>query len=169
MKLQGARRRSSRVWPIPSSLWKGQKSLLFFWHTFIPSPKGDHQRLWVEPEREQRVNRNGCVPRAKYIGINNKKQKNQISKAHSKNAGPQLPTKRLGRIRREQVGSEEQVRPRETWHEQGFHSLFRLIIWFKVFLKHTTNIFLVHFRVFWKYLALYLNVLIPGFYLLLGF
>ena len=27
-----------------------------------------------------------------------KKQKNQISKAHSKNAGPQLPTKRLGRI-----------------------------------------------------------------------
>ena len=166
MKLQGARRRSSRVWPIPSSLWKGQKSLLFFWHTFIPSPKGDHQRLWVEPEREQRVNRNGCVPRAKYIGIT--KQPKQNSCIQILIAGPQLPTKRLGRIRREQVGSEEQVRPRETWHEQGFHSLFRFIIWFKKILKRTTNIFLVNFREFLKYLALYLNVLIPGFYFLLG-
>jgi len=72
------------------------------YHTDIKRVLGDEA-----PEFDQFLQLYGKV-------IINDFELSQRENRESIGMGPQLPTERLGRIRREQVGSEEQVRPRET-------------------------------------------------------
>ena len=110
--------------------------------------EGYHQRLWAEPERKQRVTRNGRLLGSKHIGISKSFQPSQekwnqcemaiksfepslekyvgnqvISALQRKvvcvKTGPQLSTECMGWVRREQACASQQVRPGKSWHEQG--------------------------------------------------